>query len=417
MLITYTPMQAKATIQLPSSKSMSNRLLLIQALSKKPFTIHNVSKSSDTIYLQKALESCKEQKDLQTINIGDAGTPFRFLTAFLATQIGKTFHLCGSERLHQRPIAPLVNALRSLGAIIEYTEQEGFPPLQIIGTSLHSVSLEIDASISSQFISALCLIAPCLPDGLHLKLNSTVVSSPYIYLSLQLMQQAGIELKYEQNKISIPSSTYHMDSYVVESDWSAACFFYCMLMIEPRLTMILQNVQAQSIQGDTFIQKLAQDFGIESLFENGNVQLVSTTINNKHHSKHYNLTDYPDLAIPFIVACALSYPHVTISGIAHLEWKESKRITALQTELQKVGRVLHYENELLRFEVYTVPSIDNTIIFSSYDDHRIVMALSMVSFLGYTIRFNSTNCIHKSFPDFFKECEKLGVKVENALHG
>jgi len=391
----------QAIIELPASKSISNRVLIIQSLCEEKFEIENLSQANDTLLLQKCLASIKETTQIQPIQAEDAGTPFRFLTAYLSTLQDKLFLLSGNDRMNERPIVSLVDGLNCLGADISYSKKNGFPPLLIKGKKLQENKINIDSSESSQFVSALCLIAPTLQNGLTINVNEKTVSASYIDMTLSVMRDFGIEYQKTTNEIIIPTQKYVAKKYSVENDWSSACFFYAMAMIADEATITLTGLQMKSCQGDAFISALCQSFGIDTTFKNNNCIITKTEIDNCQLSK-INLKDYPDLAIPFIVACAIKYPSVQIIGIAHLVHKESNRILALQNELQKVSIFLHYEHDTLTFENKMTECNTRTINFNSYNDHRIVMSLNLFSLLGFTLHFDNKNCVKKSFPHYWE---------------
>ncbi|MBK7763493.1 MAG: 3-phosphoshikimate 1-carboxyvinyltransferase [Bacteroidetes bacterium] len=409
MILSFANKKSLVEVELPASKSISHRILLIQALCYTKFSITNISKANDTILLQKLLDEVGAKTSPLHLDCEDAGTPFRFLTAFLCLQVGKVFELFGDERLHERPINDLVEALKSMGAKIEYIDQEGFAPLRIYGKNVKGGNISIRSDISSQFISALCLIAPVLENGLTIQLERKLVSSPYIKMTLACMKSFGIQSSIIENKIHIPHQIYQAQNYKIESDWSSACFFYAMMMMSEELECTMHGLFNNSLQGDAAIQQIAIDFGIETNFLHDKCFIKRIKAFAPSFKKHYDLSETPDLAIPFIVACAVKYPEVSISGVYHLEWKESKRITALQSELKKINILLHYDNDILTFEHLAQIALPEIISFNTYNDHRIAMALSMLTVQGYTIELDNSNCVKKSFPNYFEEVSKIGI--------
>lgn len=409
MILSCSNKVLQGDIKLPSSKSISNRILLIQALCNSSFAINNLSEAHDTLLLQKLLQESQTITSPVYLNCEDAGTPFRFLTAFLCMQYGKEFILTGDLRLQERPIHELVLALNSIGAQIEYLEKEGFAPIKIIGKKLSGRSITIRSEISSQFISALCLIAPTIDNGLNLHLLGIAVSLPYITMTLQCMQAFGITAIHSNNTIQIQHQTYQAKNISIESDWSSACFFYAMAMMHDEVSLSLQGLSKNSIQGDANIVELANDFGLGTEFKNDICFILRKQAINTSFEKRYDLSSTPDLAIPFIVACALKYPRISIIGIQHLEWKESKRISALQTELLKINILLQYHENILSFEYLTPTPLPEIIQMKSYNDHRIAMALSMLTLCGYKIELDNTECVKKSFPNYFEEIRKIGI--------
>lgn len=398
----------KGNIDLPASKSISNRLLLIRALCEESFSITNLSEAGDTQILARALSSIQATSDTQTINVEDAGTAFRFMTAMLACRKEGQYTLSGSRRMHQRPIGELVSALRLLGADIQYLEVESFPPLQIIGRTLKGGKVAIESGISSQFVSALCMIAPMLRDGLEISLLNDVVSSAYITMTLQLMSDFGIHYSREPKTIKIPGQKYQAKAVTVENDWSSMSFFYAFAMLADEVDFTVRFLQEKSLQGDSFIRQFAAGFGIISRF---NEQMLHVSKKEPFHQKYarcYHLSEVPDMAIPVIVACAIRFPELTFSGLQHLQYKESDRLYALKNELKKVNIDLLYKNDLLCFDSSNYIAGKQTVHFNCYQDHRIAMALSLFAFEGFTVILNDPACVQKSFPHYFEELSKLG---------
>lgn len=418
MRLSYHLPKLIGSVQLPSSKSLSNRALMLQALFPTKISIQNLSEANDTVLLKNILNQLQSyiqfnQSETLTINAEDAGTTFRFLTAYLSSLKNFEFILTGTERMCNRPVHELVDALIQIGADITYIDKKGFPPLSIKGKNLKGGTIHINASVSSQFISALCLLAPTLEQGLTILLDGQIVSQPYINMTLSLMQKVGIESLFHNNKISIEKQTPKQTCLTIENDWSSATFFYGMAMMSNNdVNLFLPNLNRQSLQGDSFIVELATHFGIETNAVNGDgIRVFKNKQFVLNHNLAIDLTAYPDLAIPFIVACATCYPSVTIKGIAHLEYKESKRLTALTTELKKIGIELEYNLEILRFK--QIHQLDTTlkINFHTYDDHRIAMSLSMLAILGYEVYLDSTECVQKSFPEYWLQLQQLGFEI------
>lgn len=407
MKINFNHTALQGEILLPASKSISNRALIIQAICKKECIINNLSDANDTILLKNLLDKINRQEEEIIIDVEDAGTACRFLTSLLAIQHNKKFILKGTERMHLRPIGDLVDALVSLGANIEYIEETGFLPLKIIGTNIQGGDVHIQTTISSQFISSLCLIAPVLPLGLNIHFLSEVVSESYVEMTLNVMQKFGIAYISDKQHISIPPQEYRPQRITIENDWSSACFFYCMTFLKKEVLFYFPFLQKESIQGDAYIAKIAEQFGIESIQNEDGILLKKS---NSLHSipASLDLSHYPDLAIPFIVCCAISYPTILIRGLHHLEYKESERLTALTIELLKIGVELIYQNDELRFVQLEHFGQNTTVSFSTYNDHRISMALSIVSILGIDVTLDDSQCVQKSFPTFWKELEKIG---------
>lgn len=398
----YQPTEGQPEIELPGSKSISNRLLIAQALAKGEFELINLSTAKDTEVLRQSLAS-----DSKTIDVGMAGTAFRFLTAFFAQHSG-TRILTGSDRMKQRPIGILVDQLRRLGAGIEYLEKEGFPPLKIEGKQLKSNEINIDASVSSQYISALMLIAPYLENGLQLNLQGEVVSSPYIDLTLSLQQELGVAVERTNNKIVVHSCTYSASKNVlVESDWSSAAFFYQLVAFTGR-SIFLKNVKENSLQGDVKCAAIFEQLGVETEFtEHGAILSAS----NKSVKKELNIDmqDTPDLIPSVVVAASQLVEKITVTGSQTLYIKECNRVEALQLELAKIGSDLE-EIDRNSFQVFCkkINPENISVSFSTYDDHRMAMCLAPLAQFA-NLEMDQMDVVAKSFPKFWLELEKFGI--------
>ena len=397
-------------IELQASKSISHRALMIHFLCTSSVEISNLSTAHDTLLFSKALDQIRN-KQQGIIDIEDAGTPARFLVALLASQEGKEFTLTGTSRMKQRPMADLVKALRSLGAEIDSLEEDNCLPLRIKGRQLKGGDVYIDASASSQFVSALCMMAPLMKNGLNIHMLGKRVSESYIQMTSAVMAEWGVDIEYNDTVIRIPNKPYHASAYQIEADWSSATFFYAMLMLQDHVSITLNGLSAKSIQGDAQIQHWAKDFGVSTTFHEDGCTMVRSHSIIPIVNRHYDMSHHPDLAIPFIVACALQYPSTTFSGLHHLEFKESKRLTALQQELKKVGIHLRYEHDHLSFEGQLLP-LENEVSLQTYHDHRMAMSLSLLAMKGYSLQMDDTTCVRKSFPDFWNQLSRLGFEIE-----
>src|ERR1035437_1671309 len=317
----------KGEITLPSSKSISNRVLIINSLSYSPYEIENLSDSDDTKVMAAVLNSNTNHFD-----IGHAGTAMRFLTAFLSKIAGE-WTLTGSERMRQRPIGILVDALRKLGASIEYTNNEGFPPLRILGTSLKGGIIELDGSVSSQYISALLMIAPTIPGGMTLKLLNQITSKPYIELTLNLMKEFGVSHTWKGNEIRIGEQNYRPVKFSVEADWSGASYWYAMAALSDECDLILKGLRLQSLQGDaTQSEWFYNYFGVHSKQEGNDVHLTKIEIPILDFLE-LDFIENPDIAQTFAVLAVCKKVPFHFKGLATLKIKETDRILALQTEL------------------------------------------------------------------------------------
>jgi len=372
-------------IDLPSSKSISNRLLIIQALCKQDFEIKNLSNSDDTNSLKNALNTTGD-----TIDIGPAGTSFRFLTSYLATQKGKEFILTGTDRMKERPIQNLVAALQMLGAKISYLEKAGFPPLKIKGTTILGGEITIDASISSQFISSLLLIAPTLANGLTLNISENLVSKPYIKMTLGLMEGFGINYSWDGNKIVVNQQNYISKNYTVEADWSAATFWFQIAALTKNCNIKLNGLYQESIQGDAKAKIIFKDFGIASIFENNALSLTKNKIYKS--IKAIDLTDSPDIYQSLKCTLFTLNKATEITGISTLKDKETDRIKAVENELKKLST--------------------NKII-ETYQDHRMAMSFAPLSLKYGELTIRNSEVVSKSYPDFWKDLSRAGFIIES----
>jgi len=397
----------KTSINLPSSKSISNRALIINALSYSPYPLQNLSDSDDTKVLEAALYSNKSNFD-----IGHAGTAMRFLTAFLAKIVG-SWEVTGSERMQQRPISILVDALRELGAKIEYTKNEGFPPLRITGSHLSGKTIELDGSISSQYISALLLIAPTLENGLTLKLTGEITSRSYIGLTLGLMARFGIRHHWEGNTITVPEQHYFPLDFTVESDWSGASYWYQILASCDSGEIFLENLELNSLQGDSGIADWFDPFGIVSTQQKGGV-LLAKSENTIPEKLTRDFIENPDVAQTMACLCVAKNIPFHFSGLKTLKIKETNRIAALQNELAKFGAIITEpgEGELSWDGKISKELVSEKPLIETYHDHRMALAFAPMALAGKPVFINDPMVITKSYPDFWNDLKKAGFGVE-----
>lgn len=388
----------EGSIALPASKSISNRALIISALCENSYPIENLAICDDTRVLAEAL-----QLDNKVIDIGAAGTAMRFLTAFLAITKG-TWTLTGSERMKQRPIAILVDALKKIGANINYLEKEDFPPLQIIGTPLKGGEIRLDGSVSSQYVSALMMIAPKLEQGLTIHLTKTNVSEPYIRMTQSLMSHFGVATSFTNQAIDIRPQSYKSTPFQVESDWSGASYWYELLAIHGSGKLQLKGLKKQSTQGDSKLVELFTNFGIFTTFidEMAEIQLCGTKVDRFD----YDFSNEPDVVQTFAVTCCMTQTPFYFKGLQTLKIKETNRIEALITELGKCGFELKepVENELSWDG--TCHSAEKEVVISTYDDHRMAMAFAPIA-LKKTIIIEHPEVVNKSYPLFWEELSRL----------
>lgn len=408
------PEYLDADIQLPASKSISNRALIIHALSGSDTIPDNLSDCDDTRVLINALKNKPH-----TIDIGAAGTAMRFLTAYLSCTDGDHI-LTGTERMKHRPIGVLVDALRMLGADISYEGENGYPPLHIHGHKLIGGKLEIPGNISSQFISALLLIAPMMKEGLTLNLTGGIVSRPYIDLTLNVMHAYGTEVDWaDADTIVVKPKPYTEHQYLIENDWSAASYWYEMASLYPvgNVNVTLHGLRDSSRQGDSVIRYIFSLLGVRTTFAVPH-STQPTSVKLSRHTQHvdrlaYDFLNCPDLTQTVVVTCcALGIPfHFT--GLASLRIKETDRLKALQHELEKFGFVIHAENdsELVWNGSKCEPHLDKGI--DTYEDHRMAMAFAPLAIKYPGLRINNPEVVTKSYPYFWSDMQKAKFLVRS----
>lgn len=389
-------------INICGSKSESNRLLILQAEFPN-ISIENLSDSDDTAVLQKGLRVLKG-----TVDVHHAGTAMRFLTAYFAAKEGADVLLTGSQRMRERPIEILVNALRNLGADIEYAQNEGFPPLKIKGKNLQKNEVTIKADVSSQYISALMLIAPMLPTGLKISLEGKITSIPYIEMTLQLLKNAGVAGNFTGNSIEISSAESIEDvQMIVESDWSSASYFYSLVALSENLQITLGSFSEESLQGDAALAQLYNSLGVETVF---NTSEKTISLSKKSielpDSLLLNLANTPDLAQTIAVSCFGLGVSCRLTGLHTLKIKETDRLLALKTELEKLGASVQIDSNSLNLEKSL--KISKGIAVETYQDHRMAMAFAPLA-LKTEITINSAGVVSKSYPKFWEDIEKTGV--------
>lgn len=387
-------------ITLPASKSISNRALILDALSYSSYEIQNLSDCDDTNVMIHALDS-----NDKVFDIGAAGTSMRFLTAFLSKTVGEWI-ITGSERMKQRPIKLLVEALNSLGAKIEYIEKEGYPPLRIFGSALLGGEITLNGGVSSQYISALMMVGPYMQKGLKIKLEGKVISQPYINMTLRMMQEYGAKVKFVNNTISIEPQAYNAIPYLVESDWSAASYWYEILTLVGKGAVYMNGLQSDSFQGDSKVAELFNQLGVETNYLSNGVLITSTE--NFSSKMEYNFSNEPDLTQTFVVTCCMKGIPFHFSGLQSLKIKETNRIEALINEMLKLGYVLTETGEgQLTWDGERCEPAKN-IIISTYDDHRMAMAFAPVALIT-PISIEHPEVVSKSYPGFWEDFNQLSV--------
>ena len=402
--ISHPTGKLKGSVRLPSSKSESNRALIIQALSGASSDLHNLSEANDTQLLMRLL-----QEQGAVINAEDAGTVMRFLTAYYAVT-GQHKTLTGTPRMCQRPIGVLVEALRELGAQIEYGREEGYPPLELKGMDSHKPSLaelSVRGDISSQYISALLMIASYLPHGLTLRLTGKVNSRPYILMTLSLMKHFGVAATFEGDTVQVRPQTYQPNTYTIESDWSAASYWYSMVALAQEAEVELTGLKEHSFQGDRAIVEIMDQIGVQTEFQ---PQGVLLTKKESQEVIRKDFSDCPDLAQTVAVVCAALRIPLEMTGLESLRIKETDRIAALQQELRKIGAELEDRGDGL-FSIGTDRKEPETpLAFDTYEDHRMAMALAPLGLFAQVL-IHEPSVVRKSYPGFWRDLEQMGFMV------
>ena len=393
-----------STIYLNSSKSESNRLLIIKALSEKEITIKNLSKANDSVLLKNLLES----ENLVVWDAQDAGTSFRFLTSFLAIKKEHVV-LSGTERMKQRPVKVLVDALNKIGAEILYLENEGFPPIYIKG-KINQVKnkLDIPGDISSQYISSLLLIAPLLEKGIKINIEEPFYSRPYVNMTLNLMNSFGIKSEVKGNKISIKNQEFSSGSYIVESDWSAASYWYSILSISDNINnLTLQGLKKKSNQGDSVISELMKSFGVNTQYKEDGIVLTKIKLDTEEIELDFR--DCPDLAQTILVVAAYHKIKLKVSGVESLKIKETDRLLAMKNELKKIGCDFYEEGNYWLLEKRR-REIDDELSIDTYKDHRMAMAFAPLASKKSMI-INDPDVVVKSYPPYWEDLKKVGFII------
>ena len=400
----------EATISLPTSKSLSNRALILRALTPGgKGSIDGLAQCDDTDVLSAALS---QGPDVREVNIGAAGTAMRFLTAYYATLDGCDVVLDGSERMRHRPISALVDALRQAGADIEYAAEEGFPPLHIRGHLLAGGEVKVKADISSQYISALLMTGPLMANGLTLTLEGEIASRPYILMTLGMMAERGVEAEFYGNTITVPAASYRPGDFTIEGDWSAAAFWYEIAAVSSGFVG-LNGIKLPSLQGDSVVSNIYTHLGINT--EDGEEEDIDLLASPDQDARlNYDFSDCPDLAQAVITTCALLGIPFRFTGLHSLRIKETDRIEAMRRELLKIGvPVTITGDDLMEWEGKRTPVFEMPN-FDTYDDHRMAMALAAVSIFIPGIIINDAEVVSKSYPTFWDDLRNAGFTVIDA---
>ncbi|WP_350285103.1 3-phosphoshikimate 1-carboxyvinyltransferase [uncultured Croceitalea sp.] len=395
----------KTEIQITGSKSETNRLLLLQSLFGN-LSLENLSNSDDATVMQKGLQAIQGEVDIH-----HAGTAMRFLTSYFASSEGKEVVLTGSARMKERPIKVLVDALQSLGADISYVESEGYPPLKIKGKKLTKTSVGLPADVSSQYISSLLLIAPHLTNGMVLDLMGKITSIPYIKMTLGLLNEIGVQTKFEGNQIKVyPKTQVDDKTMVVESDWSAASYFYSIAALaEVSSEIRLSSYKKDSLQGDSVLSEIYKDFGVETYFEENTIVLRKVK-NVTLETLDLELHNAPDIAQTIAVTCFGLGMGCNLTGLHTLPIKETDRLAAMKTELEKVGATVTISDKSLHLASGQGISTDKVI--DTYNDHRMAMAFAPLA-LKTALYINDAGVVSKSYPDFWKDMKLVGLQISS----
>lgn len=398
------------TVQLTGSKSESNRALIIQALSKGVVEVNNLSDAADTVIMRKALEQAADAagQGNTTVDIGPAGTAMRFLTSYLSLQNG-SFTLTGTNRMQQRPIGILVDALTSLGANIQYENQAGYPPLRIQGgITPRKNKVAVQGDISSQYISSLLLVAASLEKGLHLTIDGELTSRPYVSMTLNMLQEAGISHQWIDNSISIEPQDFKPSTIYVEPDWSAASYWYAIVALSADGRIILPGLKAHSLQGDIAIVDIMAHFGVASSFQEDGLHL--TKVNNGSDKQVFDFKECPDLAQTVVALAAAIKRDISITGVETLKIKETDRLAALKTEIEKFGATIITDGQTyhIKTENVTAPA---HLHFDTYEDHRMAMAFAPLAMVFQEVTINEPMVVEKSYPDYWQHLQTQGFQI------
>lgn len=401
---TYSKLNAK--IEVTGSKSETNRLLLLQALFPN-ITLSNTSNSDDSEVMQMALSGNEE-----VVDIHHAGTAMRFLTAYFAVKEGREVILTGSSRMQERPVKILVEALRQLGADISFLKEEGYPPIKIKGQKITQSKVTMAANVSSQYISALLLVAPKLENGIELTLEGDITSIPYIKMTLALLNDLNIQTSFEGNVIKVyPKQEVESKVMTVESDWSSASYFFSLAALSEEAEITLSSYKQSSLQGDSALVSIYKEMGVETHF-NGNTITLTKNKKFKHQDVTFDLNNTPDIAQTIVVTCLGLGIGCHLTGLHTLKIKETDRLEALRIELSKLGANISVTNDSLT--LVATSDINSNVKIGTYNDHRMAMAFAPLA-LKVPIIIENADVVSKSYPDFWTDMEKLGYKVSDLI--
>jgi 3-phosphoshikimate 1-carboxyvinyltransferase len=402
-------------IRLPASKSISNRLLMLQFCYGHSFNIQNLSGSDDTLLLSSLLDLIRQYQirgdtGLLRIDTRNAGTVMRFLLPLLAATRGH-YLLTGSERMIQRPVGPLVESMQEAGAEIDYLENIGFPPLLIRGRAISARKLTVDASLSSQFVSALLLLAPTLEEGITLELTGTPVSWPYVKMTTGILDVLGIQVIVQGNAIRVYHKKEIKADITVESDWSASSFWYCMLAMAEKGEVLFPGMRKSGLQGDQQVLEFFRQLGVDTIEGKKGIRIIKGKKTTENF--HADFTAHPDLALPLILACASEGIKGTFTGLERLRIKESDRLEAITKGLLKAGIKLYEEIPgIWRLSGHLIDPCK--LVIEDYEDHRVAMTFACLSLKGFTICLEHPDAVNKSYPGFWKDLQTAGFNCSDS---
>ena len=390
-------------IKITGSKSETNRLLILKELFKK-ISLSNISNSDDSNVMQKALNS-----DKSIIDIGHAGTAMRFLTSFYAISDGREIVLTGSDRMKERPIRILVDALNELGANIKYTGNKGYPPLKIKGKNISGGEIILPSNISSQYLTSLLLIGPRLKNGLKIKLSGQITSYPYVKLTLEFLKRIGVNLEVKRDSIFVKNITDINEKNIkIESDWSSASYFFSAVALSRFSNLKLSFFSTDSLQGDSILVKLYKKLGVVSKIKNGNLLLSKNSKFQKPNFINLNLNDTPDLAQTIAVTCLGLKISCELNGLHTLKIKETDRLVALKNEISKFGAIVKITNDSL--QLIAKKNLKYDVEIDTYNDHRMAMAFAPLA-LKNNIKIKNEKVVTKSYPAFWDDLQSIGFQI------
>ncbi|TYP97196.1 3-phosphoshikimate 1-carboxyvinyltransferase [Sphingobacterium allocomposti] len=408
--LTHPTRKINGTVQLTGSKSESNRALIIQALSHGAVHVNNLSEAADTVIMQNALALADKAapEGLTTIDIGPAGTAMRFLTSYLNLKKGR-FRLTGTERMQQRPIGILVDALNDLGADIQYEKKTGYPPLVIEGGMRQRKGhVAIQGDISSQYISSLLLIASSLEKGLRLDIAGELTSRPYVTMTLNMLQEAGIQHEWTENSIVIKPQSFQESTIYVEPDWSAASYWYAMVALSEQGSVLLPGLKAHSLQGDIAIVDIMAHFGVASSFQEDGLHIAK--VSKGSDQVYFDFKECPDLAQTVVALAAAIRRDISITGVETLKIKETDRLAALKAEIEKFGATIIAEEETYHVKTSDVV-YPPQVTFDTYEDHRMAMAFAPLALVFDEVYVNEPLVVEKSYPAFWDHLISQGFQI------